>query len=860
MARLAPYLADLGVSHVYCSPYLQAAPGSTHGYDVVDHGRLNEELGGEEAFERMVAALSAHGLSQVVDVVPNHMSVAAGRRNRWWWDVLENGPSSRWASFFDIDWGSPDDVGGQQVLLPVLGDHYGRVIEAGEVRVEREGGSFVVRYYDHEAPVSPRTVDDLLGEAAAAQGSDELASVAVALGRLPPASATDRASAAERHRDKEVLKAQVARLLDEQPVLAAAVDAALATLNDDPDRLDQLLQRQNYRLAYWRTAGEELDYRRFFDVPELVAVRVEDPAVFAESHELILRLVSEGKVEGLRIDHPDGLRDPGQYLSRLPDVYLVVEKILAAGEGLRPSWPVAGTTGYDFLNRVTGVFVDPEGEGPLTELYARFTGGEVDFEEVAYEARHEVMREALATDLHRLAALATAVCGRHRRYRDYTRRELEAALAEVAACFPVYRTYVVPGRPPSPEDVAVMDAAVAAARARRPEIDLVLLAFLRDVLLGRVAGEVEADLALRFQQFTSPVMAKGVEDTAFYRYLRLVALNEVGGEPGRFGTSVEELHRANAEAAESWPATMLSTSTHDTKRSEDVRARIALLSEIPEHWALAVRRWVALNEPHRVALGGRGPEAATEYLMYQTLVGAWPIETERLQAYLVKAVKEAKRQTSWVRPDAGYEQAVQDFAAAVLAGEEFVSDLEAFVRPLAEAGRVVSLAQTLLKLTAPGVPDIYQGTELWDLSLVDPDNRRPVDFERRRRLLDKVASAPAAEVMSLGDEGAEKLWLVHRALSARRRRAASFRPGAHYRPLYAEGRRSVHAVAYLRDDDVLVVVPRLVLGLAEGWGDTTLVLPPGRWVDELGGEQEWEGSVLLADLLDTVPVALLGRR
>jgi (1->4)-alpha-D-glucan 1-alpha-D-glucosylmutase len=858
VAAIAPYLARLGVSHVYCSPYLQAAPGSTHGYDVVDHSRLNEELGGEPAFERMVAALAAAGLGHIVDIVPNHMSVAAGRRNSWWWDVLENGPSSRFASFFDIDWTPADERLRQRVLLPVLGDHYGRVLEAGELRVEREGGSFVVRYFEHEAPLSPRTVDELLAGAATTCGSDELESQAVAFGRLPPATATDRDSVDERHRDKEVLKARLARLLDEAPEAAKAVDEALAAVNADPDRLDALLQRQNFRLAFWRTAGQELDYRRFFDVPELVALRVEDPRVFEESHQLVLRLVAEGKVDGLRIDHPDGLRDPAAYLRRLPaGEYVVVEKILGADERLRPSWPVAGTTGYDFLNRVLGLFVDPDGEEQLSELYGRFTGEETDFGAVAYEAKQLVMREALATDLDRLTAVAAEVCERHRRSRDYTRRDLRLALRELAAGFPVYRSYVVPGRDESAEDVAAIDAAATAAAERRPDVDPELLAFLRDVLLGRVDGDVEADLAVRFQQFSAPVMAKGVEDTAFYRYFRLAALNEVGGEPARFGTPVAGFHEANQWAAERWPQTMLSTSTHDTKRAEDVRARLAVLSEMPGPWALAVRRWAAHSASHR---RGEWPDANTEYLLYQTLVGAWPLDVDRAQAYMAKAVKEAKRHTSWIDPDDGYEAAVAGFVADVLADEEAVAELELFLRPVVEAGRVNGLAQTLLKLTSPGVPDIYQGTELWDLSLVDPDNRRPVDYGRRRRLLDKAEAAGPEEAASWVDEGAVKLWLVQRALAARRRRPGAFAPGAAYRPLWADGEKASHVVAYVRGDEAVAVAPRLVHGLGGEWGDTSLALPPGRWADELaGGGGLWEGEVAMRQLLERFPVALLGR-
>jgi (1->4)-alpha-D-glucan 1-alpha-D-glucosylmutase len=682
-------------------------------------------------------------------------------------------------------------------------------------------------------------LDELVTAAGDAAESDELISIGVALGRLPPATATDRASVEERHRDKEVLRASLARLLEESAEAAEAVDAELASLNADPDRLDALLVRQNYRLAFWRTAGQETDYRRFFDVQELIALRMEDPAVFAESHELLLGLVEAGKVDGLRIDHPDGLRDPAGYLERLPaDGYVVVEKILEGSEPLPSGWPVAGTTGYEFLNRVLGLFVDPAGEEPLTELYGRFTGEETDFEAVARESRMQVMRETLAADLDRLTALAVAVCDRHRRYRDYTRRELHNALRSLAACFPVYRTYVVPGLEPSAEDVAAMEAAGA-----RSGVDPDLLAFLQEVLLGRVPGGVEADLALRFQQFTAPVMAKGVEDTAFYRYFRLAALNEVGGDPGRFGWSVPAFHSANGVAAARWPATMLSTSTHDTKRSEDVRARLAVLSEMPAAWATAVERWSALNACHGP------PDPNTEYLLYQTLVGAWPLPVDRAVAYLEKAVKEAKRQTSWVTPDEAYEATVRKFVEAVLGDESFVVEVEGFVATVAGGGRVNALAQTLLKLTCPGVPDLYQGTELEDLSLVDPDNRRPVDFEARARLL------------NAGPAEAPKLWLLRRALSVRRERYdAAFAPGRGYQPMWAEGVHAERVVAYLRGDHVVVVVPRLVAGLSD-WGDTTLLLPPGRWTDELAGGRWWEGNgaVPIAELFAGFPVALLGR-
>ncbi len=862
--EIADYLADLGVSHLYLSPILQAAAGSTHGYDVVDHSRINVELGGEAGHERLAEARARRGLGEIVDIVPNHMAI--GESNLWWWDVLENGPSSRWAAAFDIDWNS-DGASHQKVILPFLGDHYGRVLEAGDLRLDRDGGSFVIRYFDHVVPVSPRTLDDLLGRTAEVFGSDELASLAVALGRLPPANATDEESVIERHRDKEVLRGQLARLLEEHPHLARAVDGAVATTNENPDALDALIDRQNYRLIYWRSAGQELDYRRFFDVPTLIGLRIERSRIFTAAHEKVLELVKNGRVEGLRVDHIDGLRYPAGYLQRLEEesggAYVVVEKILEHGEDLPAAWPVAGTTGYDFLNVVAGLFVDPAGEDALTRLYGEVTGGAPSWDDAVAEGKNLVLREVLGADVNRLVRLLVAVCERHRRYRDYTRRDLHEALWEVLACFPVYRTYVRPGEEPTAADVAVVETAIAAAADRRPQIDRELFSFLRDLLLLRVPGDAEVDFGLRFQQLTGPVMAKGVEDTAFYRYNRLVSLNDVGGDPGRFGTSVAEFHQFNRRAAARWPATMLATSTHDTKRSEDVRVRIGLLSEIPDEWADTVRRWTAMNTRHKTA---GMPDANTEYLLYQTLVGAFPLTAERAVAYMEKASREAKEHTSWIDPDPGYDSALREFVEAVIADPEFSADLAAFVGPLVDPGRTVSVAQALLKLTSPGVPDLYQGTEVWDLSLVDPDNRRPVDYSARRSLLEKVRGLDAADVRALADEGATKLWTVWQALAVGREHPEAF--SAIYEPLVARGAAADHVVGFVRGGRVATVVPRLVLGLARsgGWGDTTVELPPGRWTDVLGasvvGSDDDGGPVTVpvGELLSGFPMALLVRQ
>jgi (1->4)-alpha-D-glucan 1-alpha-D-glucosylmutase len=857
-AALAPYLARLGVSHLYSSPYLQAAPGSTHGYDVVDHSKVNEELGGAVAHRRMCAALEEAGLGQVLDIVPNHMAVTSG--NAWWWDVLENGPSSQYASYFDVDWDPPEAKLRNTVLMPILGDHYGRVLEAGEIQLRRQGGRFTVHYYDHALPVAPRSLEDLLAEAARSCTSVELESLATAFGHLPPSWATDRESVRERHRDKEVLAAALTRLAEEEPEVAAALDAEVARINADPDALDALLERQNYRLAFWRTAGRELDYRRFFDIHTLAALRMEDEAVFADTHELVAGWLRDGVLDGLRIDHPDGLRDPQGYLRRLaelaPEAWVVVEKILEPGERLPAAWPVAGTTGYDFANRVTGLLVNPAGEDPQTTTYSQFTRLRAEWHEVVWEKKHLVMREVLSAEVNWLTGLAVEVCDRNRRYRDYTRHEIHESLREVIAAFPVYRTYVVPGVEPSPDDVAHVEEAVKTAKERRPDLDADLLDFLGEVILGRRhhgGSQVEDELVGRFQQVTGPVMAKGVEDTAFYTWTRFAALNEVGGDPGRFGVPVEEFHRDNEMIQRTWPATMLTTSTHDTKRSEDVRARLALLSEIPGRFAEAVASWSALNRRHHT---GEFPDRNIEWLLYQTLVGAWPLPADRAMAYIEKAAKEAKEHTSWVDPDPAYDAALRSFVEGALADAEFLAQLQEFAAPLVAPGWVNSLAMALLKLTSPGVPDIYQGNELWDLSLVDPDNRRSVDWALRARLLDEAEGVSPAEAWGArADSGLPKMLLTQRALHLRRRRPEAFR--GEYSALAASGEKAGHVVAYARGGEVVAVAPRLVLGLGGGWRDTALTLPPGEWRDVLEGERRCEGGVRVAELLGSFPVALL---
>ena len=858
-AAIADYLAALGISHLYCSPYLQSAPGSTHGYDVVNPHQVNKDLGGPEAHAQLCATLKENGLGQVLDIVPNHMAIA-GRENPWWWDVLENGPSSRYAGYFDLEWDPPEAKLRNTVLLPVLGDHYGRVLEAGELRLDREEGSFVIHYHDQVFPVSPRSLNDVIATAANRCHSDDLSFLADALGQLPISTATDWVAVRRRHRNKEVLRGQLARLCREQPKVAAAVDQVVAEVNSDPDKLDVLLERQNYRLAFWRTAAQDLGYRRFFDINTLVGLRAEDETVFAETHALILDWLKKGVLDGVRVDHPDGLLDPQEYLQRLyeagPQAWILVEKILEPGERLPRSWPIAGTTGYDFIFRLTNLFVDSAGEAPLTQIYLELTGEPIDFAGVAREKKAMVARELLGSDVNRLTALLGQICERHRRQRDYTRHELHEILREVIAHFPVYRTYVrAELGQVSEDDIRTITQAVDTAKADRPDLDTDLFDFFRDILLLQVRGDLEAALVMRFQQLTGPVMAKGVEDTAFYCFNRLVALNEVGGDPGRFGFSPDDFHKACAETQVEWPRSMLASSTHDTKRSEDMRARLHLLSEIPERWREAVERWTELNERYR---SGGFPDRNAEYLLYQTLVGTWPIETERVVAYMEKASREAKMHTSWTHPKADYETALREFVKGISNDRKFKADLETFVKPLIEPGRVNSLAQTLIKLTAPGVPDFYQGSELWDLSVVDPDNRRPVDYALRRRLLSELDGMTAEEIWSRIDEGLPKLWVIRQALKLRQCRQL-LGPESGYHSLVARGEKSAHVVAFARGERAITVVPRLVLKLGGSWGDTTVELPCGRWHHTFTDEIFNGGELRIANLLKRFPVALLSR-
>ncbi len=938
---LVPYLAELGVSHVYCSPYLRARPGSRHGYDIIDHGALNPEIGNRNDFDAFVAALRAHGMGQILDMVPNHMGVM-GADNAWWMDVLENGQASVYAEWFDIDWRAIDPAFAGKVLLPVLGEHYGHVLERGELALtyEPHAGAFAVRYFEHRFPVDPREYPQILDRAVRLLGPgevdattlSELQSLVAAFGHLPARDDAKAEAVAERNRDKEVHKARLARIAIDHPAIGEAIDRTVRAFNGSTgDRrsfegLHELLEAQAYRLAYWRVAADEINYRRFFDINDLAALRMENESVFETTHRFVLELAAEGSVDGLRIDHPDGLYDPARYFQRLqeryaqlagvepparPDgqparpLYVVIEKIIAPHEYLPATWAVHGSTGYRFANVVNGLFVDTSNRSRIDRAWRAFVKHEaVSFDDAAYRGKRTIMRSALAGELTVLARRLLRLARADRRTRDFTINTLQQALAEVVACFPVYRTYVADRL--SAQDRRFIDWAVGRARRRSQAADTTVFDFVKHVLLvqppsdaDRAARDEYRAFAMRFQQFTSPVSAKGVEDTAFYTFNRLVSLNDVGGDPDQFGMTVSAFHGASADRAAKWPATMLASSTHDNKRSEDVRTRIDVISEMPAAWRLLLRRWSRLNRSHVGNVDGEpAPARNDEYLLYQTLIGTLPAAPfddalleayrERVAAYMIKAMREAKVRTSWITVNEAYESAVVEFVRRLLARTEsslFLDDLAAQVRAFSWFGALNSLSLTLVKLTSPGVPDIYQGNELLDFSLVDPDNRRPVDYARRRALLDGLkglASSSAEtlpgrvrELLATIDDGRAKLWVTWRALTMRRDHPAAFAHGE-YVPLAVAGPRARHVVAYARrsgDQGFVVIAGRLfaTLGVDPGaaplgadiWGDTEVVLDvlPGALtlVDALSGAKHAvaDGRMPVAAALSHLPVALL---
>ena len=820
-AELVPYLAALGISDCYVSPFFETSSDSSHGYDVSDHNRIREELGGEPAFIRFSDALRRYGLGLLVDLVPNHMGIA-GNRNRWWLDVLEHGAGSRYAHVFDIDWNRATPELAGKVLLPVLGDQYGIVLERGELRLELNDGVFTVRYYETVLPIAPRSYSRILGhridELEAALGPShpgllELKALTTWFAALAPRPDRDRERPRGRLQDKAAGVERLAALLRQSPEVQTFLDETIRRFNGTPedprsfDLLDELLAEQAYRVAFWRVAGEEINYRRFFDINELAAIRMEDPDVFAETHRLVFRLVGAGRVTGLRVDHPDGLYAPAEYFRSLQrecarvahgvdgPFFIVAEKILSPGESLPQSWPIAGTTGYEFLNLLNGIFVDRSQARAMEHLYARLIKERPPFGEVVYECKRLVMQTAMSSELNMLANRLKAISEKHRSSRDFTLGSLTHALTEIIANFPVYRTYVGEDqRGVSERDREFIARAVAQAKRRSPLTSPSIYDWIQDILTLRFppwAQEAERrerlEFAMRFQQITSPVTAKGYEDTALYRFNRLVSLNEVGADPSRFGTPVTEFHTAMDERQRTYPHGLSATSTHDTKRGEDVRARINVLSEIPDEWRRRVSVWQKLNRSHRTTVDARPtPGANTEYLIYQTLVGAWPIGIERFRAYLLKAIHEAKSHTSWINPNTRYNDAITRFAEAILdpvRSSPFLENFVPFQARVAHYGAFNSLAQTLVKITAPGVPDFYQGSELWDLNLVDPDNRRPVDWPLRRHMLEELTRAAdtaadraafAQELVDGKDDGRVKLYLIRQALACRNAHATLF--------------------------------------------------------------------------------------
>jgi (1->4)-alpha-D-glucan 1-alpha-D-glucosylmutase len=908
-AALVPYLAELGITDVYISPPFAAAPGSAHGYDVVNHNVLRDELGGDAGYETLCAAIAAAGMGQLVDFVPNHMGI--GPHNPSWLDVLENGPSSAYAPYFDVDWKPVKDELEHKVLMPVLGDQFGEVLERGELKLVREGGAFFVKYWDHCFPVTPRQVPRLLGHRLdtlrAELGSgdvnlQELESILTALEKLAPRDEVSPDAVAERAREKEVAKRRLAALFEASPRIAAFVDENVRIYNGTPgdarsfDLLDELLHHQAYRLAHWRVAGEEINYRRFFDINSLAAIRMEDERVFRDTHQLVFQLIADGKVTGLRIDHPDGLYAPSGYFRRLQQeregLYVVVEKILEGHEKMPSSWQVDGTTGYEWLNTVNGLFVDSRQAGAFAEIYARFTGIRQKWSELVNEKKRVLMRSSMASEINMLSHRLNRLSESNRRTRDFTLNALTGALVDYVARLPIYRTYVEGHDAGSVDerDRQYIESTIRAAKRSSRELNRTIYDFLRSILLLENPTDESREFVRKLQQVTGPVTAKAIEDTAFYVYNRLVSLNEVGGDPQRFGVSVEEFHRDNAARLADWPGSLNTTATHDTKRGEDVRLRIDALSEIPGEWEQRLQRWAGLAASFKSAYDGEAaPDANDELLVYQTLVGSFPDDGKitdeyrgRIAQYLEKALKEAKVHSSWTNPDEEYEKATRDFANALLSSQPFLADFVPFVHRVAAAARLSSLAQVALKIAAPGVPDVYQGCELWDLSLVDPDNRRPVDYELRRRMLDGIArrtSEGAESRLQLAREvtqpaalvdGRAKLLLLREALRFRRAHGPLFLEGE-YVPLAVDGPDATHVVALLRrhgGERLVCVVPRLTLALIDRGAagtlpiDARITLPDDLRApleDIVTGRRHEiaEGTLTLRETLADFPIALL---
>jgi (1->4)-alpha-D-glucan 1-alpha-D-glucosylmutase len=948
-ASAAGYVADLGITDLYTSPILQAAPGSMHGYDVLDHDSINTELGGSEGYERFARALRQAGLGHVLDIVPNHMGVGSG--NALWLDLLENGPSAHAAKFFDVEWHPVKEELADKVLVPVLGDRYGAMLERGEIQLELHEGAFRIRYYDHVFPVGPRAygqilahrIDELEKHLGRSEALDELKSILFVLEHMPSRHEKDPARQEERRREKEVVKRRVATLFATSGAVRRHLEENVRIFNGVKgkprsfDLLDKLLDAQAYRLAHWRVSSEEINYRRFFDINELAAVRMEDPEVFEHAHRLLLRLLAQGRIDGFRIDHPDGLAYPRRYFRLLQDahilqrararaeqrglswdeleppvrlelakskdprlerpLYLVAEKILARTETVPGNWAVAGTTGYDFLNLINGIFVARDNADKLQKIYARFIHGEIDFQELVYQKKKLILYTAMAAEMNLLARQLNRISEGNRWTRDFTLYALRAALIEMIACFPVYRPYIEePGRVEERDRKYILQA-VACAKRRNPAENASIYDFIADILLQKFAAYVEEGerpaqhaFAIKLQQMLGPVMAKGLEDTAFYVYNRLVSLNEVGGEPEHFGSTLEAFHEQNKLRAQKWPRSLLATATHDTKRGEDIRVRIDALSEMPEDWRKTAIAFARRTEDLRREVDGRlAPDRNEQMLLLQTLIGAWPLRAEempalrdRLVQYMIKAAKEAKVNTSWIQEDQRWEDALRAYVEglfALPARHRLWKGLHPFAQRIAQIGMHNSLSQVLLKIASPGVPDFYQGSEMWDFSLVDPDNRRPVDYELRRRILDELHSSSLArpdlarELYASWQDGRIKLFLTHAALQARKEQPGVFAGGG-YVALAPVGPRAANLCAFARTGPegqmAIAVAPRLVAGLLDGArlpGERfagTFVPVPGlnagdRVRDALSGEERvaGEGGFPVDQLFSTLPLALL---
>lgn len=795
--KIIPYLSKLGISHIYFSPYFQAEAGSTSGYDVVDNQQINEELGGENELQKLMQEMNPY-LGAILDIVPNHISIKTDK-NKLWIDVLRNGQKSIYAHFFDINYNPSQKKLAGKVLLPVLGDYYKNELENGSIQIVKVDDDYFIKYYEHNFPLNSASIEKIKKT-----GED------------------------------------------------------IASINKDLQTLDEIINMQFYFLAHWQTADKEINYRRFFSINHLIGLCIEQPDAFEYVHKNIFQMLENKQLDGLRIDHIDGLRSPADYLDKLrnkaPDTWIVVEKILGPAESIPQNWSIQGTTGYDFLNLVNGLFVNPAAKKPLSYLYRQITGENRRYKEMLYKKKLLLLEKNFAGETSRLLDILEQISMNHKDYRDLTLSEMKEGLSIIIGYFPVYRTYIKNfDEPISRQDKNYIEYAISTSKKKNPQVHPLVWNFFTDLLLAKLKGERELDFILRFQQLTGPLMAKGAEDTAFYCFNHLVSLNEVGGEPSRFGTSLKEFHNFCAKMQTDWPLTMLATSTHDTKRGEDVRMRINMLSEIPQQWENVVKQLFDMNKKYH---SGNLPDANTEYLLYQTLVGTWPIEHRRLLEYMIKAAREEKVHTSWNKVEETYEQALTSFIQNILNDSEFIQSLETFTASILRPAMLSSLSQTLIKYTAVGIPDLYQGTELWDISLVDPDNRRPVDYELRENIFAQMEKMSAQQALEKLDSGLTKMYVIYQCLKIRRQYQECFAAHSNYIPLEFTGTMTKHIVGFVRSDKIITIAPRFLISLNNDWKNTAAALPSGRWKNIFTG-RKFENLIEIMNLLGEFPIALL---